>query len=189
MRLRLTHRVSSARGYSLAPCAALVADAVAKQSMLLCEPRTKNPVPLPTYALRRALRTLAEEGHACPSRITNLWSTCAGPVAAASSNTFVMSVLASSFRLGSRRRRSRSCTTRRPRVGARALPPCCLKEVRRGASMSALVAAARRKSCLHAVLERPQRPYPCEHCMQSSQNPSRVLPFCHWRSRVGKSHR
>ena len=71
MSLRLAHRVASTRGYSLAPCAALVSGNVAKQSMWLCEPRTQKLVLLPTYVLPRALCTLTEEHHACPSRNTN----------------------------------------------------------------------------------------------------------------------
>ena len=178
---RLAHRVPSARGYSLAPCAALVADAVAKQSMWRCQPRKQITAPLPTYALLRPSHAEVEAPNTSPSRTTNHWSTCISPVAAASSNTCVMGVLASSFRLDARRRRSRSCTTRRPRVGGRAWPACCRKEVRRGVSRSALAAAARRKSGLHAALRPPQRPYPRQDCMQCWRNPSRVLPFCHWR--------
>ena len=178
---RLAHQVTSTRGYSLAPCAALVADAVAKQSMWRCQPRKQITVPLPTYALLRLSHAEAEAPNTCPSRTTNRSSTCAGPVAAASSNTCVMSVLASSFRLDARRRRSRSCTTRPPRVGGRTCPACCRKEVRRRASRSALAAAARRKSGLHAALRPPQRPYPRKNTAVFVRNPSRVLPFCHWR--------
>ena len=83
----LAHRVPSARGYSLAPCAALVADAVAKQSMWRCQPRKQITVPLPVYALLRLAHAQAEALKSFPSRTANRSSTCVITEAAASPNT------------------------------------------------------------------------------------------------------